>query len=334
MAIEVTRLEAGDAETWNRCVERSTDATVFHRQAFLDAAANYADASLTQFVGYNGNEPVGIFPVFELERGPVRTVFSPPPRLGVPFLGPATVGMQGWKQRKVAKTNQEFVEGCLSVIETEIDPSYVYLKSVTSYDDIRPFQWAGFEATPQYTFTLPLKEGKEELLAGFSRSLRRYLEPDEDEDVRVEERGREAIPFVVDQVKARYEEQGKRFTIPRSFVYDLWDTMPDGSIRTYVGTVEGDEVSGVITLESPSGIYFYLGGSKSDVDYPINDLLHWHIIQAAADRDVAEYDLMGANVDGIARYKAKFNPTLKMYAELERGSIPMRIASGVYRMLR
>jgi hypothetical protein len=334
MTIEVEQLGYGEADTWNRCVERSTEATGFHRQEFLDVVRNHADATLHQFVGYNGNEPVGIFPLFELRKGPVHTVFSPPPRLGIPYLGPATVGMQGMKQRKVVQTNQEFIEGCLEVVDETVDPSYVHIKAVTGYDDIRPFQWAGFQTTPRYTFTLPLHEGVDELKSGFSRSLRRYLDPGEDEDVTVEERGREAIDFVLEQVADRYDEQDKSFTVPRAFVYDLWDSMPDGYLRAYVGSVDGEEVSGVITLESPECAYFLLGGGKSDVGYPINDLLHWRIARDAAERGVAEYDLMGANVAGIARYKSKFNPTLKMYAELERGTIPMRIASGVYRLLR
>lgn len=334
MAIDVTSLDPENRDEWNRYVERSPEATVFHRQEFFDVIEKHSDATVSQLVGYKGDEPVGLFPVFQLKKGPVSTAFSPPPRLSIPYLGPAMLGSQQAKQRSLAQTNKEFIRGCIELVEAGFNPSYFLIKTTTRFSDPRPFQWEGFDTTPHYTYTLPLTKGADELKRGFSRSLRRYLDPSPEDEVSVEERGPEAIDFVIDLVDERYTEQGKNFTVGEAFVHDLQESLPDGWVRVYVGVVDGADVSGVITLESPDCIYFLQGATAAQVGYPINDLIHWHVVRDACERGIPEYDLMGASVESISQYKAKFNPTLKMYLELERGTWPMQFASNVYRWLR
>ena len=96
MSVEVTRT---DGDGWNGHVERSPEATPFHRLEALELFAEYADAELHLLVGTKGQEPVGVFPLFVRRQFGVATAFSPPPALRVPYLGPATLNMAKLKPR-------------------------------------------------------------------------------------------------------------------------------------------------------------------------------------------------------------------------------------------
>jgi len=43
-------------------------------------------------------------------------------------------------------------------------------------------------------------------------------------------------------------------------------------------------------------------------DFPVNDVLDWHVMRDARDRGISRYDLVGANLPRTARYKSKFGP--------------------------
>ncbi len=337
MSIEISVLGEDGASNanaeWNRIVSQSAVGSFFHQYAVLELIAEHASANLYPLVGHKGQEPVGAFPVFGLRKSGVTMAFSPPPELGILSLGPVTVAHDGLKARKRERRRKRFLEGCLEVIDERISPRYTRFCTPVGFEDPRPFTWNEYETSPLYTYRLDLTPAPEELKGSFSKSLRRYLDPDEATADRfeIEVGGEEAIEFIHQQVAARYDAQGKTYSIPREFLCDLYRYAPDGSVRPYIATVDGERASGMLILEDESAIYYSEGGGKPDVDFPINDLLHWRIIRDAQERDIEAYDLYGANTPRICSYKSKFNPTLAPYYEAENGSMVMSTAAKLYK---
>lgn len=333
MGIEVREFDGDDGAEWDEHVESSPQATIFHRYGWLAALERHSEATLYRLIGYKGQEPVGIFPVFELSMGPVSAAFSPPPKVNVPHLGPALLNYRKLKQRKFEKRHTRFIEGCLDWIDREIDPSYSHIQTGIGYDDPRPFDWNEFDVMPRYTYALDLTDDPDEVLARFMKSPRRSI-TNEGADCRVQRVGEDGIEFIVDQVEARYDAHGSSFDIDPAFVRDLARALPDEEFRVYVGTVEGDRASGIIAPAHDGTVYFWLGGVKPETDVPINDHIHWKIITDAIENGETTYDFVGANTPRICRYKAKFNPRLASYYELERDTPLTRLASTVYRRLQ
>lgn len=334
MSIEITTLDAADREQWNEYVHRSPAGTFFHRYDILEVIERHADARLYPLIGYKGQEPVGVFPVFEIRKAGIATVFSPPPGLGLPFLGPAHLNEDGLKRRKLERRRKRFVEGCLEWIDEESGPRYARICTTVAYDDPRPFGWNGYDTTPLHTYLLDIGREEERIKRSFSKSLRRYLDPDEADRFVIEEGGPDDIRFVHEQIRSRYEAQGRRYRVPLEYLVDLFETLPDGRVRPYVAEVDGDRASGIIVFEGRSTIYFSEGGGKPDVEFPINDLLHWRIIRDAKNRGIETYDLHGAESPRISEYKAKFNPELCTYYELEKGTLLMNVVSSLYEKYR
>lgn len=336
MGVEIKRIDDSDDETWNGFVERSPYASLFHRYEALSVQAEHAGTDVHPLVGYVGQEPVGVFPLFELARGPIRMAFSPPPELRVAYLGPALLNVDGLKQRKRERRQRQFIEGCLEWADGEFDPSYGHIRINGCYDDFRPFLWNDCDVTLSYTYLVDLTPGPEDLLMSFSRDARSNIRDGEDATYTIEEGGRAAIYDIIEQVAHRYENQDIDYHVTPRFVTELAARLPDESVRPYVLRIDGEFIGGLLALDDGETVYRWQGGVRTDVetDLSVNDLLDWHVMTEAMERDRTAYDLVGANNPRINRYKAKFNPDLVPFYSVEHGSTVVRTLAHTYQWLR
>ncbi len=326
-----------DLSRWNGAVSRSPQGTLFHEYEALRTLAEHAGATLHPLVGYKGQELVGVFPVFSLRKGPITTVFSPPPHLRVPTLGPAMVNLAKLKQRKREKRRERFVEGCFEWIEDELAPKYVHVRTSHAFPDARPFKWNAYDVTPEYTYHVDVTPDPETLLGRFSSDARRNVTNTPEAAYEIEESDEPtAIVDIVEQVANRYAAQDVSFDVPADFVVDLADRTEGGAVRPYVCRVDGEFVGGILAVGYGDTIGRWMGGVRTDrdVDVPLNDLLDWTIMRDAHDRGLETYDLVGGETRRINRYKAKFNPDLESYYSLERGSWSMRTLAHLYNSVK
>ena len=331
MSIDVERLDAADADTWNGYVERAPAATPLHRYEALEVLADESGTEPLPLVGYKGQEPVGVFPLFTRELLGVTAAFSPPPSLLIPYLGPAPLNLEKLKRRKRERRHRRFLEACLDRVDEVADPRYVSLRTMPAYPDVRPFQWGEFVATPKHTYHVDLTEDPDDLLSAFSSDARKNVRRGEDVDYDVREGGHAAIERILARVRERYEAQEKDYPLGTGTVCRLYDALPDGAIRPTELRLSGEPAGGIVLFESDDTVYRWQGGAKHDADAPVNDLLDWHVITSAADRGVETYDLVGADEQRLCEYKSKFAPTLAGFHNLERGSPAVRGAAHLYR---
>ncbi|OLZ40416.1 hypothetical protein A6E15_05185 [Natrinema saccharevitans] len=332
MSIDVRVATGDDLDQWNGYVERSPQGRLGHELEALRVQADHADATLHPLVGFKGQEPVGIFPVFEITKRVVTTAFSPPPGLRVPYLGPAFLNMGKLKQRKRERRRQRFMDGCFEWIESELNPKYGHVRTATTFDDARPFQWNEYDATPAYTYAVDLERDEDALLMSFSSDARSNVRNADDDAYEIDVGGREEIRLIHEQVRNRYESQGIDFDVPLAFVLDLAERSPNGHVRPYTLRVDGEFVGGILALEYGDAVGRWLGGVRTDadVDVPTNDLLDWAIMRDGLEHGLGTYDLVGADTRRINRYKAKFNPELRTYYSLEYGSWGVRQVASLY----
>lgn len=327
--IKVRRATEDELNRWNQFVGLSQEGTIFHQQESLNVLAEQSDTSLHPLIGYKGQEPIGLFPVFAYSRAGINAAFSPPPNLRVSYLGPVLCNFEGLKPRRAEKRHRRFIEAALTWIDDVVAPRYIHVRTSPLYSDPRPFAWNGFDITPRHTYHVDLSVDKETLLERFSSDARRNAQTDPD-GVTIRVGDRDHVAAIFDQVRERYAEQDKRFGVPTSFATDLYDRTADGSVRPYVCTVDGEFIGGVLTLCDEEGVYAWQGGTKPDVDFPLNELLDWHIMREAIDDERRIYDLVGANNPRLCEFKSKYAPDLATYFSFERAGTATKAAVRVY----
>lgn len=325
MSINVIEADGDDLEKWDSHVDRSPQGGMFHQLLALRLQAEHAGAKLHTLVGYKGSEAIGVFPIFKLQKGPIPLVFSPPPDLRIPYLGPALLNMEKLKRRKADSSQHQFIEGCLEWINDEISPWYSHVRTAAEYPDLRPFIWDDCDVVPKYTYIVDLTRGEDDLLMAFSRDARSNVTGEYETEYTIRVGEEEAIRDIVGQVKERYESQGKKFGVPVDFVLDLYEELPDGQVRPYILSSGGEFIGGILALRYGDTVARWQGGVRTDVDIdlPANDLLDWAVMRDGMETGLSSYDLVGANVPRINRYKSKFNPELHQFYQIETGYRPV-----------
>lgn len=332
MSIDITTVD--DAERWNDLLADADHATAFHHAAALEVFERHSGATCHRLVGLKGEEPVGLFPVFTMRKGPATAAVSPPPNLKLPYLGPQTINRQSPKQRRREKRNRRFVDACLDWLSAEHDPGFTSIRTAPGYGDVRPFIWQEYETTPRYTYVVDIDREADELLAAFSTDARKNVTDEHDVAYEITEGGRTAIDRIIAQVEQRHAEQDEPFPLDAAVVRDLYTSLPDGVVRPTVCRVDGEFAGGFVNLEYADTAICWVGSTELSADLPVNDLLNWWFITEAMDRGVRSYDLAGANNPRIARFKAKFAADLVPYYRLENGSRTMSTLSKLYGTLR
>ncbi|MFC4439930.1 lipid II:glycine glycyltransferase FemX [Halostagnicola sp. GCM10023398] len=336
MSVEISTLDPeADAEEWNRYVERSDGTNPFSRAEALRLQAEDTGTTPHLLTGFKGQEAVGIFPIFEYSRGPISGAFSPAPRSWSCYLGPSVLNVDKLKQRKADRRIQQFLEGCIEWIDDEISPQYAKFVAA-EFDDVRPFVWSEYDVEPGYTYVVDLDASEDDLLDRFSGDARNNIRNADEDAYVIEEGDNDDVERIVEQVANRYENQGRSFQLNPDFARAAHERLPDGAIRPYVCRADGEFVGGILVVESQTTRYRWQGGVKPDtgIDLPINDLLDWHVMRDGLRNGLDYYDLVGAGVPSINRYKAKFNPRLETNYTITSGSFGLDLLIDRYRKLR
>ncbi len=336
MTIEITTLDAeADADEWNRYVDRSPGTNPFYRAEALRLQAEDTGTELHLLAGFKGQEAVGIFPVFEYSKGPLRGAFSPAPRSWSCYLGPSVLNVAKLKRRKADRRVQRFLQGCLAWIDEHLSPLYTRFVAA-EFEDVRPFVWNEYTVDPEYTYVVDLEGSEADLLGRFSSDARSNVRNADEDAYTIEEGSLDDVERIVSQVEQRYENQGRSFQLSTEFARSVADALPEGAIRPYVCRVDGEFLGGILVAESDSTRYRWQGGVKPDanVDIAINDLLDWAVMRDGLQSGIDRYDLVGAGVPSINRYKAKFNPRLETNYTITAGSFGFDVAIETYRKRR
>jgi len=326
----VELLEENEEERWNKNVEKSHMGSIFHKYSFLKAIEKHTPSTLYPLIIYKGEESVGLFPLFEINKGPISMVFSPPPEVGVPFIGPMMVNYENLDQKKRESRNKKLVKKSIEYIEHSISPSYYSISCSTGYYDPRPFRWEDFSVTPNYTYLVDLTPSLDDIINSFKKSRRRNIQKNLYGDYNIEIGGKEAIKFIFDQLRARYEVQGKKYKLDLDYFYTLHSKLSSDEFVPYIASIDAEYVSGIIVVKGRNTVNYWQGGGKPDVSLPINDLIHWQIINDFKDKGMEKYDLTGANTPRICKYKSKFNPELVPYYNIKKRTMSMYIIEKIY----
>src|SRR6056297_1700136 len=140
----------------------------FHQPEMLSLIDEYEDGDLQLLGGFRGQEPVGLMPVFVRNMFSLRFVISPPPGLGVPWLGPVLMPTSP-KQRKREKLNERFTEQALEAVDA---------------DDLRTYLWSSQNVEPRFNHVIDLAGREQEaVLKSFTRDLRKEIRKRDELDV-------------------------------------------------------------------------------------------------------------------------------------------------------
>ena len=289
-------------------------ATPFHRPEWLSVVEDVTTDSVRLLRVLQGHETTAVLPHVHGRWGPMRVLLSPPRGLGMQYIGPL---ITEWGDLMQDKREVRLI-ALVEAIRTHMRQTRVRscrIRCAPGLDDVRAFQWSGFEAIPRYTYLLPV--GDENAVWGGMKTTVRSRIRRQDGALAVVQGEAQDWSAFERQLGARYAEQGLPAPLPKGYLARLHDALGEDLVLL-VAKKDGDFVGGAALVRMGERMALWQGTARGPPGLPVNDVLVWESIRYARAQDCVEFELMGANTRRLADFKSKFNPVLKPYIELQR----------------
>lgn len=311
---------------------------VFHLPEVLDVLASHTASDLLLLGGYENDCPVALHPLFVTSKTfGVSLLSSPPPGMNVPYIGPLL--MPGRSENQTTEfLNRTFVREYLDHLDLDWR-TFCFFACSPGYRDPRPFDWGGLSVGTSFTYQVPVAGTPESIMEQFSRGRRREIRRITELDLQHERGGLDAARQVYLRTKDRLQEQDEVVELDWPFVRDLVKVLGDRARIHVVRAPDGSFLGGIIALYSNDTGYFWLGGTRETYEgYSVNSLLHWEIIQEIAEdpalKSVNRYDMVGAGIPRLSKYKSTFGPKLQSYYVIKSEGLVHEMAEKMYGTLQ
>ena len=204
---------------------------------------------------------------------------------------------------------------------------HVALHLPPSLTDVRPFQWAGWDVRPLFTYRQTLA-GEAALKGAVSRNVRRLAG---EEGWRVEE-APHAVEALIGLGERSFGRQGRALPVEAARLRKLVESLlAAGLARLFTATSAAGETEGaLVVLHDGAAAYDWFVGSLPG---PARARLTYDVLLRLYDQDVRTYDFGGANTPPFAEFKRRFGGALTPYYRVERYRRPeLRLLDRVRRL--
>jgi len=330
MSIELRIGTDADQKIWDNAILSSQHGTIFHTWKFLKIVEKHSKMKLIPIMGVEKDEVFSIFPIFFHKKKFLKLIFSPPPQMAIPYLGPVIQKYTSLPQYELEPQYMEFQKQVDLYIENEIDPDYISITTPPGLTDLRPFIWNGYTSTPFYNYVIDLHHDEEYLWNQIKNKARQDITRTQRRGVYVEFGGLDEINLIFEDTQRRYGEQGLVQNVPKEYITDIYNSFPD-NIKLFIARQEKNYISGHIDLLFNKKVSSWIGSAKPNIPgIAPNDLLHWEAEKYALKNGYASYEIIGANTPRLSSNKIKYGPRPELYFILKKYTLLGGFVESIY----
>lgn len=317
-----------DKELWDGFVDESLYGLLFHKWDFLNIIEKHTGYKLLPYGIYKGEELVAVFPLFFKKSKGLKTIFSPPPQVGVPYLGFVM-------DQKYDTLKQDKKENYMNIVADEINeeikkfsPNYVAISTVPNFLDIRAFKWNGYSVEPHYTYVIDLEKSLDGIWNDFKSECRKQIKNSDNLFSSLQETY--DVNTFYDIFKARYNQQRLNFPLISPEYAKAIITKFSKNIKLYFLYCGDDIINIRINYKYKDRFMFWMGGVKPRKNMHSNEYLTWKFIKKAKIEGYKKFELSGAGVKRLCEFKSKFNPSVEISFNLYKKDAFGKLAEWAY----
>lgn len=300
---------------WDSFVAHKAQALLFHTSTWLDLLAAIYDVEWVPLGVWSDAQLVGVFPILIRRLGPFRLAGSPLMQMvaSTPFMGPL------------------------------VEPDYIF-PTLLALDDILrqlkidhieiafPFLLRDTATAIQFGYSLETCQAMvvpltgrtlDHVWQGLSGSCRRAVRKAEANGVKIiEARDNGFLDDYDDMCQQVYRGAGRLPHLSKEFYAAAWEAFArQEKMQVLLARHEDRLLAGGIFLLHDKTAY-YLSGASYDEGLALrpNNLLQWRFIERAWTQGCECYDMGGAVVPGITRFKLSFGGAYQPFTRLYRAN--------------
>jgi hypothetical protein len=295
-------LDECDEQVWDNLVATFEGGTIFHTWAWMQLIEKLNRAEKLPFGIFEGSDMIGVFPLFRVRRGPLTALASP-------------LGGVGYGGPLVASSYYRVVIEHLDGILKRFGAGYIEFRSLhgsvpaaltDSHYTVRELQ----------TCVVPLSQGAEKLWSNLKGECRTAVRKARKKNVEIlEATDKGFVDIYYEMCKDTYSKSDRSPPLLPQDYSTVWDILrPYDRIKVLLAWHKGQVVASSIFLRFRDKVYYWDGASfRAYYRLNPNNLLQWTLIEWGANNGFTEYDMMGANIPSIARFKKSFGGELQIY---------------------
>lgn len=326
MGIELKLL---DADTWDQFIAEYPQALLFHTSRWLDLLARVYALRWHRLGLYAAGRLVGLLPLQTRWLGPYRLAGAPLMRViaSTPFMG--------------MLAEPKHLPAALAALEPVLRRwriDHIELAFPTLLTDLQAITELGYSVEVRETITVPLAErDAAQIWGSLSSPCRRAVRKAQAEGVTViEVENEDFIPDYYQMCREVYREAGRSPHLSEQFYAEAWAAFSgQRGIKALLAKRAEETIAGAIFLLYGGSIYYLSGASRTaGLSSRPNNLIQWQIIQWALAHHYQWYDLGGAEMPGIARFKLGLGGRRQPFTRLHRSNTTgARVGRVVYERL-
>jgi CelD/BcsL family acetyltransferase involved in cellulose biosynthesis len=321
--IRLELLDDCDEQAWDDLVATFEGGTIFHTLAWMRVIEELKRAEKLPFGIFDGADMVGVLPLFRVRRGPLMILASP-------------LGSVGYGGPLVGRLHHQAVMAQLDGLLKHIRVDYVEFRSTEEWDPTLLFD-RNYTVRELQTHVLSLDRDPEELWSSLSRTCRKSVRKARKSDVEiVEATDNSFLDVYYAMSKDTYRKSSRLPPLSLQDHVMVLDTLrPYDRVKVLLARHGEQVIAGIIVLCSRGKIYGWDAAAlQSHYGLCPNNLLHWSLIEWGASNGFSEYDMMGANIPSIARFKRSFGGELQSYTYAYKDvTLPAYVGRRLYRWL-
>ncbi len=309
------RLKLIARAAWNNYVNASPSVSIFHSTSWLDLLEQVYRLAWQPLGVWEGSQLVGIFPLQTRRLGPFYLAGSPLMHVigSTPHLGPVI-------EEGLLPSFLKALDVLIG--EARVDHIEIALPWHLAEDEV--VQSLGYKVETCQSVIVPLFGWSPvQLWNGLSSACRRAVRKAQASGVRVAEA--DGAAFIDEYVRMShdvYRHSGRPPHLSGDFYTAAWKALaPTGQLKALLA-MQGDKILAGALFLLNRGTCYYLSGASYQSSLPMrpNNLLQWHFMTWAAAQGYWTYDMGGAAVSGITRFKLSFGGSLFSYSRLYRAN--------------
>jgi len=298
------KLRAVERELWQEFLMEHSPGSLFHRwewQDILEAGFGVKVSRLGIFDAQGGFR--GLLPLVERKLGGLKLAGSPLSGVATPHSGPLGISLA-----EVLPALEEYArEHRLDYVEIgcpEAGQGEVLLA-------------AGYAVEELKTLEIHMPPDEETLWSGLEVRCRNAVRKAEKSGVEVYEPQHleDWLDAYHELSRGVYLRQGKEPPFSKAYFAALWGKLkPAGDLVVLLARFEGKIIAGGIFPRDRQAAYYLDGVSDREYNKVVpNNLIQWEYLKRALQAGITHYDMVGANIPSIAKFKQSFGSKERAY---------------------
>jgi hypothetical protein len=300
-----------DQPTWDDIVINSNEGTLFHTWKWLKIMEKYIskkfffrtyNGKLYPLIVWEGEEVIGLMPVFFLETPFKKMAGSPPLSFEVPYLGPVMKKKSGVKPYKQQIIFLEFQKKIHEFLINSLKAKYIRIITSPGMSNPYPFLWSNYSVKPECNSVIDLRMGEELIWANFSHNVRNSIKRANKNGVIVTSGSKEDVESIYELLQDRQRVYAKK-----EFILDIFKNVPSENIRCFIAKKDDIPLTGMILLCYRNKVGVWFGTPKNSMDgINPNNILIWESIRWAVSSNYQYFEIIGTSDKKTFPFKVQF----------------------------